>query len=171
MINSFVEEEHITSIVEFGCGDGHQLSLMSYPTYIGFDVSATAVKICKEKFKKDPTKSFELFQPHSFSPHDFVSDVSLSLDVIYHLVEDEAFNQHMQSLFDTSRRFVIIYSDNQECWSSDIHVRHRRFSDWIVTNRPQWSLFRHVPNAFPYEEETKTGSWADFWMYSRSSKP
>jgi hypothetical protein len=40
-------------------------------------------------------------------------DLELSLDVIYHLVEDEVFDAYMRSLFAHAGRFVVIYSSNK----------------------------------------------------------
>ena len=37
-LNAFVKERSIGSAVEFGCGDGNQLSLANYPPYAGLDV-------------------------------------------------------------------------------------------------------------------------------------
>ena len=42
-LNNFVIENHIKSVIEWGCGDGHQLSLASYPQYIGYDVSKQSI--------------------------------------------------------------------------------------------------------------------------------
>ncbi|NJO90455.1 MAG: class I SAM-dependent methyltransferase [Chloroflexia bacterium] len=60
IINSFLKENNIDYVIELGCGDGNQLKYMSYKHYIGYDVSKTAVELCKTKFRNDPTKSFKL---------------------------------------------------------------------------------------------------------------
>ncbi|MDR0569556.1 MAG: class I SAM-dependent methyltransferase [Spirochaetaceae bacterium] len=60
MLNAFVRDNNIQTVMEFGCGDGNQLSLARYPRYTGFDVSETAVKLCKNRFKGDATKTFYL---------------------------------------------------------------------------------------------------------------
>lgn len=39
IINSFVKDNKINSVIDFGCGDGNQLSLFEIPYYIGLDVS------------------------------------------------------------------------------------------------------------------------------------
>lgn len=57
-LNNFVIKNRISSVIEFGCGDGHQLSLADYPRYIGLDVSRTAIELCKRTFMDDRTKSF-----------------------------------------------------------------------------------------------------------------
>ena len=63
IINAFIGENNITTVIEFGCGDGNQLTLANYPNYIGFDVSPTIIKICKEKFQTSKTKEFYVYKP------------------------------------------------------------------------------------------------------------
>ena len=57
-MNKFVEEHGIIDVLEWGCGDGNQLSLAKYPRYIGIDVSKTAVNMCCQKYMGDDTKQF-----------------------------------------------------------------------------------------------------------------
>ncbi len=35
VLNGFVRENAIGSVIEFGCGDGNQLGLSNYPAYLG----------------------------------------------------------------------------------------------------------------------------------------
>ena len=58
VLNDCVERQDVKTVVEFGCGDGNQLSLARYPVYTGYDVSETAVQLCKAKFANDPSKQF-----------------------------------------------------------------------------------------------------------------
>lgn len=141
MVNTFVKENNVQSVIEFGCGDGNQLSLSSYPKYIGLDVSRTAVKTCISRFKGDKTKSFFLYDPECFADYHalFKAELGLSLDVIYHLTEHSVFSTYMRHLFDSSSRFVIIYSSNTEGRPAP-HVRHRRFTSWIEAHAPGWVL-------------------------------
>ena len=103
-INDFVAGSGVSSVIEYGCGDGNQLALAEYPSYIGFDVSTTAIELCRSKFQNDLTKRFELSEDFGGE----VGDLTLSLDVIYHLIEDDVFHSYMELLFRTSRRFVIV---------------------------------------------------------------
>lgn len=164
-LNAFVRENGIRSVVEFGCGDGNQLKLAEYPHYVGFDVSPKSVEICSNLFRGDPTKSF-----HSTADAvEASADLSLSLDVIYHLVEDEVFHRYMERLFGSSTRWVVIYSSNTD--SNDpaqsIHVRHRKFTDWIERHRPDFELVRHVPNKYPVDRYGADGSFADFFVFRK----
>ena len=166
-INDFVEKNEIESVVEFGCGDGNQLSLARYPKYIGYDVSENAIALCRKRFENDEDKRFVLLTEQEGGGER--AELCLSLDVIYHLVEDDVFESHMAMLFDAADRFVIVYSSNfdEEERAQGVHVRQRRFSNWIEANRPHWVLVEHVKNEHPYEGDYRTGSFADFYVYGR----
>jgi len=168
VLNEFVAENHIDSVIEFGCGDGNQLSLSSYPQYTGLDISPRAVKRCQEHFRGDPTKRFLVYDQGHLTTEK--AELALSLDVIYHLVEDPIYLRHMRDLFEAATHFVIIYSDNLESPRDSLHVRHRRFSDWIEQNQPGWNLIRHIPNKYPPELGMQLGSWADFWIYGKECR-
>jgi SAM-dependent methyltransferase len=165
-LNSFVARMGIQSVIEFGCGDGAQLALAKYPRYVGVDVAESSVSACRQRFAADATKSFYLA---SRLPADLGRfDLVLSLDVIYHLVEDKVFDGYMRSLFAHAERFVVIYSSNKVEPSEARHVRHRLFTQWIEVNQPQWRKTGHVPNKYPIDparpEET---SFADFYFFER----
>jgi SAM-dependent methyltransferase len=163
MLNEFVRAHRVQTVVEFGCGDGNQLSLARYPEYTGYDVSATAVSMCRKRFAAEPTMVFRMTSEYANE----TAELALSLDVIYHLVEDRVFESYMRRLFGASRRYVIIYSsdtdENEACQGT--HVWHRKFTRWIVDNLPQWKLIRHIPNRYPYCGDHTLGSFADFFIY------
>lgn len=163
-LNAFVAQHGLTTVTELGCGDGNQLSLAEYPAYRGLDVAASAVDLCAARFAGDASKSFYRYDPRRF--HDraglFRSDLALSLDVVFHLVEDELFERYMTLLFDCAGRFAAVYSSNSTHPDIGAHVRHRRFTDWIDTQRPDWTLVRHVGN--PYRD-TEPGAVSEFWFY------
>ncbi len=109
----------------YGCGDGNQLTYFNFKKYTGVDVSQKAISNCKLKFSNDVTKQFVVLNEYSVSP----SELALSLDVIYHLVEDETYNSYMKMLFASSKKYVCIYSsndDNHENNSVSVHVLHRK---------------------------------------------
>jgi O-antigen/teichoic acid export membrane protein len=165
VLNSFVSSHGVDSVIEFGCGDGNQLSLARYPSYLGFDVSRTAVERCTLHFAADGTKSFALASAY----HGEQADLVLSLDVIFHLVEDQVFEDYMSRLFSASRRYVIIYSSNFDENSNrdGVHVRHRRFATWVSQNCGSWELVEQIPNKYPYQGNYLEGSFADFFIYRK----
>jgi len=168
IINQFIKENSIKSVIEFGCGDGNQLSLANYPTYIGFDISKTAIKICKNKFKSDATKSFRMLRKYQGDQ----ADLTLSLEVIFHQLEEKNFLKHMQVLFNASKKFIIIFSSNSDDNKDFIgtHMRQWRFTDWVDQNQPDWNLIKHIPNKYPYNKETKEGSISDFYIYQKNNR-
>ncbi len=168
VLNEFVHRNGIRSVIEFGCGDGNQLALADYPAYIGFDVSETALELCRARFAGRSSLSFCPLEEYRGERADLV----LSLDVIYHLVEDQVFERHMELLFAASLRYVIIYSSNTAENPSELepHVRQRRFTDWIEVNRPKWRLLRRIPNRLPFDPESGRGSLADFYIYGKAGE-
>jgi trans-aconitate methyltransferase len=165
VLNEFVATHKVRKVIEFGCGDGNQLLLARYPVYMGFDVSETAIAKCRDLFRSDPDKSFRLVAEYDGDSADLV----LSLDVIYHLVEDEIFESYMRTLFSAAVRYVIVYSSNHEGnrGLDGNHVRHREFTKWVRDALPDWHLIGHVPNRYPYRGDHRTGSFADFYVYEK----
>ena len=160
-INDFVQKNNIHSAVELGCGDGNQLSLINYPKYTGLDVSQSIINLCKDKFKNDSTKSFKV---HTTGDTSAKSDLSLSLDVIYHLVEKGVYTQYLTDLFSLSDKYVMVYStDFNE--DETVHVKHRKFSDDVAKMFPQWELLEVVKNKYPGRGEQM--SLADFYIYKK----
>jgi hypothetical protein len=165
VLNDFVGRHDIQSVIEFGCGDGNQLMLSEYPAYTGFDVSTTAIRLCQEKFRDDDSKKFL----HLSQYRNQKAGLTLSLDVIYHLVEDGVFHEHMSSLFRASSRFVGIYSSNTDDNSMNAagHVRHRRFEDWINRHEAGWHLYQRVKTTLPSSGEYSIPDYPDFYFYGR----
>ena len=153
IINNFINKNKINSVIEWGSGDCNQLSFANYKKYIGYDVSKTAIKICLKKFNKDKTKTF-IHMSDNFI-NDKKGDLSISLDVIYDLLEDNVFNLYMKNLFNSSKKYVCIYSSNfDKKWAK--HVRHRKFTDWInkyISN--EWKLKEYIPNKYPFDIKKK----------------
>jgi 2-polyprenyl-3-methyl-5-hydroxy-6-metoxy-1,4-benzoquinol methylase len=165
-LNGFVTKNQVKTVVEFGCGDGNQLSIASYPKYRGYDISATAIEMCKKKFSGDNTKEFMTLE--GFDATQF--DLSMSLDVVYHLVEDKTFNAYMEDLFNSSSKFVIVYASNKEEKTPSPHVRHRQFTKWVDANKRNWSLIEKVDNHYPYQRsDPDNTSFADFYVFKKSN--
>lgn len=169
ILNTFIRDNSIKTVIEWGCGDGNQLRLAEYPSYIGFDVSLKSIQICSELFRNDHTKSFIYCGEDNFST-DKQADLSISLDVIYHLVEDSIYNTYMHRLFTSSKKYVCIYSCNDEDDNNANHVKHRRFTDWIEKNLSGWKLIIHIPNKYPYDPMEAESSWSDFYFYEKTSQ-
>lgn len=162
-LNAFVREHSVGSVIEFGCGDGNQLSLASFPRYVGLDVARSAIEICIRRFSDDHTKSFFLYDGPCFVDNVgiFSADLALSLDVVYHLTEDWIFETYMNHLFSAGRHYVIVYATNGIIRDDAPHVIHRKFSTWVDTNGLQWRLkgTHKGPGSGPRR--------ADFYIYER----
>jgi hypothetical protein len=169
ILNAFVADNNIASVMEFGCGDGNQLSLAKYPRYTGLDVSPTVIKKCIAKFKSDDNKSFFVYDSLAFQDNQGIynAELCLSLDVLYHLIEDDIFNNYMNHLFAAAGKYVIIYSSNFQKAQKQ-HEIDRVFTDWVEANQSGWQLVKKIDN--PYKADPKDPvhtSKADFYIYEK----
>jgi SAM-dependent methyltransferase len=165
VLNEFTQNNNIKSVIEFGCGDGYQLSLFKFQNYIGLDVSEKAIEICKNKFANDKSKNFLTYKSNSKVISK--AELAISLDVIYHLVEDKVFDKYMNDLFTSATKFVIIYSSNFE-GKQYFHERDRKFTNWINENISNWEFIQQIKNKYPYTELNQNEtSKADFFIYRK----
>ena len=171
VLNAFVVQHDVQSVIEFGCGDGSQLALASYPKYLGLDVSETVIARCRELFASDPSKTFALMNDYRGE----AADLTLSLDVVYHLVEDDVFDDYMRKLFAGSSRYVIVYSSDTDANAAPdadtdyrgAYIRQREFTNWVRLQAPAWTLIEHIPNRYPHRGDDREGSFADFYIYEK----
>lgn len=167
VINEFITKNGINSAIEFGCGDGHQLALINYKNYTGVDVSQSAINRCRAIYSGDNNKSFLHLSEHSTQ----TAEIALSLDVLYHLTEDETYHEYLKKLFLSSTQFVIIYSTNFESATTtpilNKHVRHRKFTDWVKKYQPDWECISHTPGELPLGNKAAPFT-IDFFIYKKS---
>jgi SAM-dependent methyltransferase len=164
-LNAFTKNHNIDSIVELGCGDGNQLINASYKEYHGYDVSATIIEKCRSLFSTDDTKTFYTGDVDALP----LCDLSMSLDVVYHLTEDEVYFRYLATLFAKARRFVVIYgNDIARPYRAGRHVKLRDVPGDILALFPEWELVEFDRNPY-YSDEGRSPdrSWANFFVYRR----
>jgi len=164
-LNGFIHEHAISTCVEFGSGDGNQLGMLEIASYLGFDVAPDAVKLCIEKFRGDSTKSFMLYDPKYFVNNSFIeAELTLSMDVILHLIEDDIYSEYMSALFGASTKYVAIFTtatDEQPAKMAS-HNKFRDHRPWVRVHAPN---FREVSAALtPLELGYPAGT--GFYFYS-----
>jgi SAM-dependent methyltransferase len=166
VINDLVIRNGLKSVIEFGSGDGNQLKLANYPQYTGVDVSRVAVDRAKLNFSAERTKKFLTTEEYAGER----AELALSLDVIYHLVEDSVFEVYMDRLFSAAKRFVVVYSSNCTGLMTDSpHVRHREFTKWVAQRFPSVPAPEVLVNPFPIGLRSHETSFAHFFIYNVDS--
>lgn len=168
VINKFIEDENIERVIEFGCGDGNQLSMLHVKSYVGVDISPTIIGKCKDTFRADVTKLFLTNEKYLENP--LKGPLTLSLDVIFHLIEDDVFENYMTILFDAAERYCIIYACDEDWLENDAtHVRRRKFTKWIADNLKEWRLMQVTYNEYPHDgsRNPKDLSFSNFYFYEQ----
>lgn len=146
VVNGWVKVLGVTSVVDLGCGDGNQLTFADYPRYLGLDTSSTAVRTCIRRFKDDATKSFLHYEPDTLAdPAGWLrADLALSMEVIFHLVEDAVFEDYMERLFLSAERYVVICNNDMAGGELAPHLRYRNFTKWVAERCPEWHLMTRL---------------------------
>jgi SAM-dependent methyltransferase len=152
VINATLARYACSSVIEFGCGDGRNLQLYDIPLYTGLDVSPAALRRCAEMFTDDASKSFLPYDPRSFVNHGaLTADAALSIDVLYHIVDDDDYRKSLADLFGAARKLVILYTSldawQREPYVKGSHVRHRDTRSDLAAF--PWHVVETIPNRHP----------------------
>jgi len=166
VLNDFVCAHGISDVIEFGCGDGRQLALARYPNYLGLDISPEAINRCRTRFADDPGKHFSLLEEYAGE----MASLALSLDVLFHLVEDEIYFAYLARLFAASHRFVIVYSTSRNDAPRTLrHVRHRPVETDIANHFTDFVRLTTLEATLPSPVEQGEGGYTRFFIYQRIS--
>jgi SAM-dependent methyltransferase len=123
-INSLIAERNVSSVTDWGCGDGVVARLIEAPAYVGLDVSPSAIALCR--VRADAPGRTWLAYDGLTAPELPPADLALSLDVIFHLTDDALYRRHLELLFG-SAPLVCIHSSNREEADEVTHMRSREF--------------------------------------------
>jgi hypothetical protein len=147
-VSALIERESVRSVVDWGVGDGTVLEHIKLDGvgYVGVDVSPTILDRLRTRFAG--VGDFLL-------PDDTAgcrAELALSLDVIFHLVDDREYELYMRQLFDSSSRLVLIYSTDHDGGRTARHVLWRHWTPYVRRSFPEWSLEEHPtdPKAFGF---------------------
>lgn len=164
VINGFLRDHGIESMIEFGCGDGVQLGMFQIPRYTGVDVSKTIIEHCRTLYAQDPGKQFILLEDYRGES----AQLAVSLDVIFHLVEDQVYDAYLERLFSASQHYVMIYSTSIDMASTGTpHVRHRDVVADVARRFPQFARMHHAEAALPAPVRFDRGQPTSFFLYQR----
>jgi hypothetical protein len=169
VINNLISKFQINKIVEFGSGDGNQLGMFKgYQKYIGLDVSKTIVKKCQHVFKNDNTKEFIWLNPNlDINETCGGVDMILSLDVLFHLIEQDIYENYLNNIFTQNAKIVVIYGMNfDDNGNFGPHVKPRTFTKFISEKYPDYKLIDKI-NQEIKSHNHKKGSAADFFIYKK----
>jgi hypothetical protein len=167
-INDFCADKGISSAIEFGCGDGNQASKLHIAQYRGVDISEKCIAWARRKFRRDGWE-FLTLDDYRASARNGGSELGLSLDVTYHLIEDEVYRSYLDDLFKAASRYVLVYSSNFDRFDPELpHVRHRTVVKDALDRRPEWRFVETASNPFHRApDEQSYGSFAQFHIFER----
>jgi SAM-dependent methyltransferase len=160
-------------LFEFGCGSGYWIPRLSnfltafQLEYSGVDISQTAVSRLKRRHRKhffacmdNPEAAWSQFsQQEPF-------DISLAIDVLYHITEDEIWRKTLQCIADlTKTGGFFIFNDFGYCQSSPSpaksHVKHRALQTYLDALEAGGFRVIHIEPVFFFFNRIKYGPFRD----------
>lgn len=170
VVNTVCKVRNIASVIEFGCGDGNQTALFEISRYAGIDISPLIIDRARRTFADRPDWTFQIADQYTGNPGAY--DMSMSLDVIYHLVEDNVFDAYMHQLVVSSQRYVLIYASDHDEITKDVHVRHRHYSRWLAQHYPDLNCVETLQHPYPAAADTDASdtSFAFFQLFEKDRK-
>eukprot|EP00240_Pyramimonas_obovata_P014716 CAMPEP_0118951172 /NCGR_PEP_ID=MMETSP1169-20130426/52653_1 /TAXON_ID=36882 /ORGANISM="Pyramimonas obovata, Strain CCMP722" /LENGTH=218 /DNA_ID=CAMNT_0006898177 /DNA_START=234 /DNA_END=887 /DNA_ORIENTATION=+ len=162
VLNGFVASNNLHHVLQFQYSLDDTLPLSNYPKYTGYDTDMDKWEEFYKRYQLDPLKNFHY---HSGDVPDFCyknpADVTLSLDVIPTLNYFQ-YENHMQSLFACSSKYVIIYGSNFNA-QTKAGKNHRRFTDWVdLYVQDRWRLVASLMHRYAHTSES------DFYIFKNT---
>ncbi|MEC0125997.1 class I SAM-dependent methyltransferase [Paenibacillus pabuli] len=163
VVNGLIQRENITSVIEFGCGDGNQLQYMNYSEYLGVDVAASSVRLCASKFANDSSKSFMLYTPGLWINRGFLqADLTVCLDVLYHITDETDFRSTLYDILHASAEWVVLYTRLKANDNPGIRTIQDRNLFHYLFDYPDFKVQEIIPQRYPDQ------SSADFVILRRT---
>lgn len=158
-INEIIKKYKIQTIQEYGSGDGHNMSLYKgYLRYCGYDVSPTAIELCRANPLIDHHKTYFTMDMNRL---DFNADLALCLDVLFHQVEDRDYLELLKLIFEVGNHmYICLYTTIHVGDKVSEHLKQRPVKDDIERLYPQWKLI--------HQDQYNNSEKKNFLLYGRT---
>ncbi len=144
-INDLIRVENVCSIVDWGVGDGAVLSMVTPDVdYLGTDVAPIAIARLAQSYRKVERRAFKMADVAAADGD--VGDMAMSLDVIFHCVWNDEYDEHLRRLFASARRLVLVHATDHDGGRTAAHVRWRQWTPDVAERFGDWTLAERAEN-------------------------
>lgn len=154
VVNRVINQFSVQSLLDWGCGDGQVLDhITDQVWYTGIDLSPTVLDNTSQRHSE---RSFLLDTgtPTGVNPLRWLrADMSLSMDVMFHLVHAPDYWRYLANLFNSSQKVVLVWATDSDEGLTARHVRRRQWTPDVERLYPEWELVERaaeVDTAGPY---------------------
>lgn len=108
-VSKFVKDNNIQTMIDFGCGDLHNSSMIEVPSYLGVD-------IVEHKMPENPKA--DVFETTVSRFDEFEceepADMVLCMDVLYHILENEQdyLKAALENMLKSTKKYLVIYAQD-----------------------------------------------------------
>lgn len=144
-LNKFIDKHSIKTMTDFGCGDGKLMSKLKIEDdkYMGIDISEKAIDLCKIFRPKSHFKCCPFPELNTIGA--FVRDISICIDVLFHIIDIEELKLALTQIFDLSERYVVLYTMNTPRDRDREHVKSRCISEIIENLNIKYNNLHKYP--------------------------
>jgi len=157
LITDLMEKYDIKSIADVGCGDCTIVPKLPHlESYVGYDISSTIIDRHNSK-NTNPSYKYKLIS----ELESLGLDLSLSLEVIFHQVNDEEYIEYMDNLVKTDSFYILILTMNDSILDTH-HVKaaHIKYRD-VVNKMSQYPNYELI-GTFPFTVTTSS-----YYLYKK----
>lgn len=156
LLTQLVSDLGICSIADVGCGDCTILPHLTVERYVGYDISPTVINRHIQN-NSDVSHTFRLIHDPITEPF----DMALSLDVIFHQVDDVDYNEYIRHLVNTNAKYILILTMNDRILSTEhakaAHVKYRDVQKSALIHAHYVCIY-----TYPHTLDTST-----YYLYKR----
>ncbi len=163
-VNDFIRDHAIGSLIDLGCGDGHIAAMLQVERYLGLDIVPSSIGLCRSQFGNRPDMTFTPISAGSIGnfEHFLSCDLSLSMDVSFHIVDEAEFAAHVRRLCMFTSRYAILYSSRSQETTRSLngeapraHKLHRDIVAAVQTEAPDFRYLGEEPHPYPEESQAR----------------
>lgn len=111
VINRVIEDYDCRDMVEFGCGDGNQMTLFNPIPYIGYDISQTIIAKNQVKYSNLSHAEFEVIDMDW--DYSRIRDLSICVDVLFHLTIKKDWERLIDIVCSAAKKAIVIVTNTE----------------------------------------------------------
>jgi len=159
LLNNLINKYDLKSISDVGCGECTLLPyLQGIRKYYGYDISPTVLSKISKNNQDGFSKEFILLTNNTKIVS---SDLVLSLEVIFHQVNDDEYLDYMRKLVNSNGEYLLILTMNEGILKTN-HIKNRHIKYRDISKFMDSTNYSLVEK-FPFTERTST-----YYLYKKN---
>lgn len=164
-LNDLIDRYRIASVVDWGCGDGTVMAMITDRVhYTGVDLSPTVIDRHRATH---PGRAF-ILETGAGESANVSAELAVSADVLHHFIDDTDFDAYLERVFGSGQLLVAIWSTDHDGGQTAHHVRWRHFTGPVADRFPDFELVETVQGRRRKTIDPESPAW---YLFQRAQEP